>query len=205
MSYVFGDISFLFIFHPLFIPVYVIWFLTFIQPYAFSGIRTNSSFLVIARSALIYTFFPAVIILLLKGVGFINSVFLKTQKDRIIPYVAVMVCYFWAWNVNRNLANTLPLLISFSFAIFLASCFGLMANIYMKVSMHALAAGVMLAFMVFFIFSESINLSLYLTGAILITGIVCTSRMIVSNHTPKEIYAGLALGILAQVIALLFT
>lgn len=116
-----------------------------------------------------------------------------------------MVCYFWAWNVNRNLANTLPLLISFSFAIFLASCFGLMANIYMKVSMHALAAGVMLAFMVFFIFSESINLSLYLTGSILITGIVCTSRMIVSNHTPKEIYAGLALGILAQVIALLFT
>lgn len=39
-----------------------------------------------------------------------------------------------------------------------------------------------------------------LTVALLITGVVCTSRMIVSDHRPKEIYAGLLLGFVCQLI-----
>jgi len=194
---------FSFIFHPLFIPVYVIVFISYLQPYAFSGIITNTIFFVIARSVLIYTFFPAVTVLLLKGLGFINSIFLRSQKERIVPFMACIIWYFWAWHVNRNLSDTLPALVSFSLAVFLTACFGLLANIYMKVSMHALAAGVMSCFVLFFSFSESINLSLYLSVCLLIAGIVCTSRLLVSDHTPKEIYAGFLLGVLAQGIALL--
>jgi hypothetical protein len=35
----------------------------------------------------------------------------------------------------------------------------------------------------------------------LITGIVCTSRMIVSDHKPVEIYSGLIIAILCQLIS----
>ena len=41
----------------------------------------------------------------------------------------------------------------------------------------------------------------YISIAILITGLVCTARFIVSDHTPREIYGGLLLGILSQMIA----
>jgi hypothetical protein len=34
----------------------------------------------------------------------------------------------------------------------------------------------------------------------LLTGLVCTSRMIVSDHTPKEIYAGLLVGLVCQFV-----
>lgn len=40
--------------------------------------------------------------------------------------------------------------------------------------------------------------------ALLITGLVCTSRLIVSNHTQKEIYWGLFFGIVCQLAAAIF-
>ena len=36
---------------------------------------------------------------------------------------------------------------------------------------------------------------------ILLTGIVCTSRLMVSDHTQKDIYTGLAIGFLCQMVA----
>jgi hypothetical protein len=35
----------------------------------------------------------------------------------------------------------------------------------------------------------------------LITGLVCTSRFIVSDHHPKEVYGGLAAGVFSMLIA----
>jgi membrane-associated phospholipid phosphatase len=46
--------------------------------------------------------------------------------------------------------------------------------------------------------SSSITLPMCL--ALLIAGIVCTSRMIVSNHTQKDIYIGLIIGIICQLV-----
>jgi hypothetical protein len=40
-----------------------------------------------------------------------------------------------------------------------------------------------------------------LSLALLITGVVCTSRLIVSDHTPKEIYMGLLVGLVCQFAA----
>ena len=38
--------------------------------------------------------------------------------------------------------------------------------------------------------------------AILITGMVCTARLIVSDHQPKEIVTGLLIGLFTQAAAL---
>jgi len=40
--------------------------------------------------------------------------------------------------------------------------------------------------------------------ALLITGLVCTSRLIVSDHSPKEIYWGLFFGLFCQLAAAVF-
>jgi hypothetical protein len=40
--------------------------------------------------------------------------------------------------------------------------------------------------------------------AFLVTGLVCTSRLIISNHSEKEIYWGLFAGILCQLAAAVF-
>jgi hypothetical protein len=190
-----------FIFHPMFIPVYVVWFMVYIQPYFYSGFSEWDKTKVLISAILMYSFFPLVTVLLLKALKFIDSIFLKTQKDRIIPFVVCGIWYFWMWYVWRNLPDIPRVQVKFGFAIFLASSAGLMANIYMKVSMHAIAVGVTLAFMLLLAFSQEINFGVYLCVALFVTGLVCTARFIVSDHTQKEVYVGLLIGIVSQFAA----
>ena len=190
-----------FVFHPLFIPVYLSWFLVRIQPYLFASFSDWDKTMVMVRFIVMYTFFPLVTVLLARGLGFLKSVYLKTQRDRIIPYVACGVYYFWMWYVLRNQPEFPDMVVKLTLAIFLASSIGLIANIYMKVSMHAIAMGVMVVFMMLLAFSQSVNFGIYLSISLLIAGLVCTSRFIVSDHTQSEVYGGLMLGVTTQLIA----
>ena len=190
-----------YIFHPLFIPVYLSWFLVRIQPYLFAGFSDWDKTMVMIRFVVMYTFFPLVTVLLAKGLGFLQSIYLKTQRDRIIPYVASGVYYFWMWYVLRNQPEFPDMVIKLTLAIFIASSIGLLANIYMKVSMHGIAMGVMVAFMMLLAFSQPVNFGIYISITLLIAGLVCTSRFIVSNHTQAEVYGGLMLGIFSQLVA----
>ncbi|HVZ55744.1 MAG TPA: phosphatase PAP2 family protein [Chitinophagaceae bacterium] len=193
------------LFHPLFVPVYVIAFLVYIEPYLYNGFSRWDKTVVILQAVVMYSFFPLVTVLLLKAVRFIDSVFLHTQRDRVIPYVACGIWYFWAWYVRHNLPDTPNELIYFSLGIFLAGSAGLIANIFMKVSMHAMAMGVAAAFLVLLALHQDIRFTLYVSVAILATGLVCTGRLICSDHSPREIYTGLAIGVVSLLLGYLFT
>lgn len=192
-----------YVFHPLFIPVYISWFLMYISPVfpAFSAVDKG---LLLIRFLVMYTVFPLVTVLLAKGLGFIQSIYLKTQKDRIIPYVACGVYYFWMWYVLRNQPQFPSYLIMLSLAIFLSSSIALIANSFMKVSMHAISQGVMICFILLVAFRTDINFGPYIAIAFLIAGMVATARLINDDHHPVEVYAGLIIGIVGQLIAAYF-
>jgi hypothetical protein len=189
-----------YVFHPLFIPLYIAWFIITVRSYQFAGLTDWFKLTKVLQVFVNCTFLPLVAVLLLKALKFIDSVFLKTQKDRIIPYIISMIFYFWNWYAFKNTYEVKDI-VSMSMAIFNASIFGFLANIFLKVSMHAIAVGVMTTFIALLAFTDSTNLSLYLSFAILIAGVVCTARLIVSDHTQKEIYYGFFIGVLSQLAA----
>jgi hypothetical protein len=104
--------------------------------------------------------------------------------------------------VFRNQPEVPVILTSFMFGAFLASSAALIANIYFKISMHALGVGSLCGLMLIIIFS-GFTYAVFLMAMLvfLITGIVCTSRMIVSDHKPGDIYSGIFIAILCQLIA----
>ena len=190
-----------YVFHPLFVPVYIAWFLITVQPYLFASFTPAEKLLAIVRFFIMYSFFPLVTVLLAKGLGFLNSIYLKTQKERIIPYIACGVYYFWMCYVLRNQPQFSKEVVQLSMAIFIASSLGLMANIIMKVSMHTISMGILLVFMSLLAFTQAESYGVCISIAFLIAGLVCTSRFIVSDHTPTEIYTGLLVGGISQLIA----
>ena len=190
-----------YVFHPIFIPVYLCFFVVKTQSYLFATFSSWEKTVFVLRFGVMYAMFPVVSVLLMRAVGFVSSIQLKTQRDRIIPYVVCMIYYWWMWYVLHN--QTFPREFTIlSFAIFLASIGGLMANISMKVSMHAMAAGILVAFVIMLGFSQDISFGIYISLAILLAGIICTSRFIASDHTPREIYGGLLIGVLSLIIAI---
>ncbi len=193
------------VFHPLFIPAIGAWFLAFVQPGYFTGISPHEKTMIVIRVAYNTIFFPALVVVLLKALGFSKSILLKTQKERIVPYIATNVFYFWIFLVFRNQPEVPVILTGFVFGTFLASSAALIANIYFKISMHALGMGALCGLILIVIFS-GFTYSVFLTTMLifLLTGIVCTSRLIVSDHKPFHIYAGILISVICQLIAFAF-
>ncbi len=189
------------VFHPLFIPAYVTAFLVFIDPYTFAGFNMKYSLFRLIFVVFNTAFIPGFAVFLMWRLKLIQSMHLRTQKERIIPYAAAMIFYFWAWYVaHRQKENPEPF-IDFLLGSFLAVCAAWFLNIVNKVSMHAIAIGGFAMFFLLHAFSQSDVTGIYFSIAILIAGVVCTSRLIVSDHTPAEIYLGLIAGAFCQVIA----
>lgn len=193
-----------FIFHPLFIPLYVTAFLLYLHPYAYAGITEKGRIFKLLSIALNTAFFPAFSVFIMKQLGFVDSIFLRTQRDRIIPYIVSMTFYFWAWYVSRNHVEDPSIQEAFLLATFLASIASLMANIKFKISMHAIAAGVWVTAFVVMAMQSNFGMGLYVSLAILFAGLTLTARFIVSDHYPMEIYAGFFVGAGCQLIALPF-
>ena len=192
-----------YIFHPLFIPLYIGWFLIYPGRYFPGGDAWEHHKLMISFFVN-YTFLPLVTLLIAKGLGFVQSIFLKTQKDRIIPFVVCQIFYFWVWYVFRN--QSMPReLVMFALAVFIASAFGLMLNAYIKVSMHALSIGVVIPYFILLGMMTQWNYGPYISIVTLVAGLVCTSRLITNDHNPREVYIGLFAGALAQLAAYLFS
>ena len=192
-----------FVFHPLFIPVYLTYFIFTVRAYQFAGLDAWTRTLKLLLVFITCSFFPLISVLLLRALGFVNSVYLKTQKDRIVPYIICMTFYFSVWYYFKK-NHEVDDLVSMGLAIFNASVAGFILNIFMKVSMHAIAMGVMVTFVALLAFHESVSMSFYLSIALLIAGLVCTSRLIVSDHRPSEIYIGFIAGVLSQLAAQYF-
>lgn len=195
------------VFHPVFIPVYVVWFLIYMHPYLFTGFTAWLKTTTFMMAVLTFTFFPIVTVLLLKGLKFIDTIYLHTQKDRVIPIIACMIWYFWLWYVWQNFGKTKNAVdipreaIQFAMAAFISTIISLMVNIKMKVSLHTISAGVMLTLFVLMALSQDLNFGIWLSIVLLITGLVCSARFIISDHTPQEIYGGLVVGAASMLIA----
>lgn len=194
-----------YVFHPLFIPAYVMAFLLYVHPYAFMGFDDRMKMLRLLSVLVSTTLLPAFSIFLLWKLGFIRSIYMRTQKERIIPYAIALIFYFWVWYVFKNLSDSPLPAKQFLLGVFLAVCGAWMANIWFKVSMHGTAVGGMLAFFVLqSIMHPSVG-GVYLSLSIFITGLVCTARLIVGSHSRSEVYSGLFIGMLAQAVALIFS
>jgi hypothetical protein len=146
-------------------------------------------------------FFPLLSVVLLRALGFLDSIYLHTRKDRIIPYMASGIFFFWAYTVFKKQEIYPPIMATFILGVFLAASAALIANIYYKISMHAIGVGGWLGIFLVIALENSMLMTWPIAVVLLITGVVCTARLIVSNHTPKDIYTGVMIGFFCQLVA----
>ena len=190
-----------YIFHPLFIPTYFLLYLIQNIPYEFAGITPWQLQLRVFSVFWLTAFFPAFSVFLLWKLKFSDSIYLRTQKERIIPYVITMFFYWWMYYLSRHF-NDQPLALKyFYFGIFIASAIGLIINNFIKVSLHGIGVGGILMAVILAGIMYPIQNIFWVSIAIVITSLVMSARMMVSNHTNKELWIGLMVGAATQTIA----
>jgi hypothetical protein len=189
-----------YVLHPLFIPLYVFIWLEWRFPIHFDDISAQGLTFKTISVFLNTTFFPAFSVFLLWRLKFIDSIFLRTQKDRIIPYIITMIFYWWLWYLSRTFTDQPDVLKFFYFGIFLNTVFGLTINNFIKISMHSIGAGSLLMFVILTMSHYEIFLGADIIIITIVTGLICTSRLLLNQHSVAEIYVGLFVGALSQLL-----
>lgn len=193
-----------YIFHPLFIPTYFFLYLMQVLPFEFVGITEWQLKMRLFSVAWLTAFFPAFAVFLLWRLKLSDSIFLRTQKERIIPYVITMFFYWWMYYLSRNFTDQPIALKFFYLGIFVASAIGMTVNNFMKVSLHAMGiAGITTSIVLVSVFYPVTN-ALWVPLAILLTALVISARLVVSDHSKKELIVGLFIGVFTQLAAYLW-
>ena len=193
-----------YVLHPLFIPTYFFLFLMQVLPFEFVGITEWQLKMRLFSVAWLTAFFPAFAVFLLWRLKLSDSIFLRTQKERIIPYVITMFFYWWMYYLSRNFTDQPIALKFFYLGIFVASAIGMTVNNFMKVSLHAMGiAGLTTSVILVSVFYP-VNNAVWVLLAILLTALVISARLVVSDHTKKELIVGLFIGVFTQVAAYLW-
>ena len=190
-----------YIVHPLFIPTYFFLYLMQVLPYEFVGITEWQLTLRLFSVFWLTAFFPAFAVFLMWRLKLSDSIFLRTKKERIIPYVITMFFYWWMYYLSRNFTDQPLALKFFYFGIFIASALGLIINNFMKISLHAMGVGGFLTAVILVGLYYSVDNAIWTLLAIIITALVMSARMIVSDHSKQELILGLFIGLLTQVMA----
>lgn len=183
--------------HPVFMPLIMAYVIYLITPVSFVQYEPKELTLLFIQIAVSTIFFPLLVVLLLKGLGFIKSIFMRNQKERIIPVLATMICYWWISHVFKNIDAPVELQILMRGAywgmIVLFIC-----SIFFKISMHTIAAGGMLGMLIVLLMLSPVRMTIPLFLGIFIAGLSGTARLLLGAHTQFEVWAGYILGILVM-------
>ena len=191
-----------FVFHPLFVGVMMAAYLIFVHPLYFVGFSEKEKMLKLLAVINNNVFFPLLVVALLRALGFNKSDLLKTQKERIVPYLASITFFFWTYYVFKNQPETPRVIVYMCRGMFFASSVALVLNNYYKISMHGIGVGGIIGLMALTLVDGTLYSGIPFMVAIFVTGLVVTARKIVSDHQWFDIITGFLLGFLCQFVAL---
>ncbi len=190
------------LFHPLFIPLYTVTLYFFLSPNFFlsSNIKFLEIYLLIVSIVI-----PLLFLLTFRYSGFIKSGVLKTSKERLYFSFVMFTVYFI---LTQKIASfhifieLLPFFIGISLSVLFA---GVLNFFNKKPSLHAMAFGGVLSFLMIWSYYSRLNILWVLIIIIFITSLVLAARVYLEAHEPKEILTGLLIGIFTQFIAFWFS
>ncbi|MGB6037740.1 MAG: hypothetical protein WBG42_15805 [Cryomorphaceae bacterium] len=179
--------------HPLMMPLLAV-FIAFNFDWYLAGRlvsdQENIIYLIIAMSTIA---FPGLNILLLKWYGVVSALSMPIRKERSAPFISTLFFFGLGYYLLRKGNLPHPL-----YSIYLGCCLVLfvliLINLKWKISIHAAGiAGVVGSTIGLFQIHDFSNFWL-IAILIAIAGLTLSARLILSAHTPAQVYAGAVVG-----------
>ena len=206
------------LFHPLLVLTYMSLVLLWTNPFSFGFRHVAEADTLLIIIVMTSVTLPAIAVLMMKMLGWIDSFRMDSRHERIGPYIAAGLMYLTLY-LHVSQGDSFPTSIKVAILgslISLWCCFFL--NNFFKISAHAAGMGGFVTLVTLtkikFGYDQAqigipghVNLTVpldyLLYAVIIIAGIVCTSRLILQTHALKEVYIGFLIGIAGMTIAYL--
>lgn len=200
-------------FHPLFVLSYAYLLLASFNPFLFGEATTERIFSMsrdnpkgtwFVAFLLFSCIIPLVGVLLMRGLGMVQSLSLETRDERKIPYVLAGIFYMALFmQTHHNMEMPLEIKI-FTLGATIALFTAFFINLFTKISMHTVGAGGFLAMLIIIIARSYAPAHLLFIVGLLVCGLVGTSRLLLGAHKISDIYGGYFVGFIAQFVAITY-
>lgn len=202
-----------YLFHPITMLTYIALILLLINPFLFGKSDVSQGGWILFQVFATTFLMPGFAVLMMKNLGLISSIEMEERTDRIIPYIMTGLFYLWVFmSVRKN--TMFPQIYSVAvlgatIGLFLAFFF----NNFTKISAHATGVGGLLGLILiairwfsysyFYLGESRMAIPIYwvLMATLLIAGLVCSVRLYLKVHEPKDILQGFIVGIVGMWIA----
>ena len=185
------------VFSPLLVPTYgmvLAAFLTILRM-----LPSNLLWTAIGITFVITCLVPVSAIVALYRSGVIKDPALNNRTERFIPYGVVVLCYLGCGFFFYKASAPFWLPMFFAGGA-LATVISTVVNCWWKISAHAAAMGGLVALVFRIVASHYalFNMNVWLSGVIIVAGLVMTARVYLSRHTLWQVLAGCANGFLCD-------
>lgn len=127
--------------HPMIMVMYMLFIYLKVNPYLFpysNGRDLSTLILIIFFTSVLI---PFIAILLMLGVGFIQSLEMKDSKERIGPLIVTAISYLWLY-LNVRTHNAIPIpYANFILGALIALFIAFFINNFSKISLHGVGMG----------------------------------------------------------------
>jgi hypothetical protein len=180
------------VFNPLFLPLYGL-LIVFTAPTIFWYIPLKVKkilFLVVATNNILV---PVTLMPFFRYRNIISSWIIENRKDRRIPLIFLSLFYFLTSFIFFRLQ--IPFFIKgFMISITIITIVLTVINFWWKISLYSAGAGTLIAIVLVLSLKTLVPLTWFLIPAILVNGLILTSRLLLNVHNNSEVYLGFLVG-----------
>ena len=181
------------IFHPLFIPTYLIASLVFMNAFFALVLPNDAKLKIILLVFMTSALFPVIVLFGMYRFRLVTSIKMDNREERLYPYVATSIFFFLTYYLVWK-ANLSPVFYYCLLGASILAVLTLLINFRWKISAHTVSIGGVIG--AFFGLQSVlyVDMLLQLSVSILIAGLVGYARLKAGKHTQAQVYAGYFLG-----------
>jgi len=190
-----------YLFHPMFMLTYLTAYFLFTNNYFAYFVPPIKKLFLMAAVVIFSVVLPLLNMVLLKKMGYIKDMQARQSNERFMPYVSTITLYVGLLYILHDLA--LPYFFKQIILVsLLVMVIDFIINFFTKISAHASGIGGCLGVIYFYQFVSTAGNIMPICICFGIAGLVGFARLYLNEHSPKQVYAGFAVGLLTSLACL---
>ena len=188
--------------HPLFMPLYAFGLLIYTNPYINMMITETSKYFTLGILLVFTIILPILTSVLFKLFGLIDSLYMKTAKERRWPFLLTLIWYYMGIQLLTRIYVPQSFLLLMIGATSIVGVALVITSLW-KISIHMLGIGGVIGAIIGISQRFQFDHSILLIVLILFAGLIGYSRLKTNSHNFRQVYAGFIVGIAVEWICVM--
>ena len=188
--------------HPVWMPTLALIIAFGIDPHLTFAFSPQGQWIIIGMVFIMTALFPVSSMFMLSRSGAISAISMPVREERTLHLLLTLIYFCMAYYLLRKTPNH-PATLALFTSIIMSIAAALLINLRWKISLHMVGVGGLVGMSLGLWLLHGAQTG-YLPWLFLLAGALGTARLLVTDHTPAQIYAGAALGAVATFTCMAF-